>query len=69
MREFGLAESEARSLVKSHREAVEQEIAIFPYRLLGGTIKNISGLFIKAVEEGYETPQNYLDSWVIRHKR
>jgi hypothetical protein len=62
MREFGLAESKARSLVKSHRETVEREIPVFPYRLLGGTIKNVSGLFIKAVEEGYETPQSYLDS-------
>jgi hypothetical protein len=61
MREFGIAESKARSLVKSHREAVEREIAVFPYRLLGGTIKNVSGLFIKAVEEGYEVPQSYLD--------
>jgi hypothetical protein len=62
MREFGVAESKARSLIKSHREAVEREIPVFPYRLLGGAIKNVSGLFIKAVEEGYETPQNYLDS-------
>ena len=30
--------------------------------LLGGAVKNVSGLFIKAVEEGYETPQNYIDS-------
>jgi hypothetical protein len=62
MREFGVAESKARSLVKSHREAVEREIPVFPYRLLGGAVKNVSGLFIKAVEEGYEAPQNYLDS-------
>ncbi len=34
---------------------------VFPYRLLGGAIKNVSGLFIKAVEENYETPQSYLD--------
>jgi hypothetical protein len=61
MREFGLAESKARSLVKSHREASEREITVFPYRLLGGAIKNVSGLFIKAVEENYETPQSYLD--------
>lgn len=62
MREFGISESRARSLVKSHREAVEREILVFPHRLLGGAIKNVSGLFIKAVEEGYEAPQNYLDS-------
>jgi hypothetical protein len=62
MREFGVAESKARSLVKSHREAVEREISVFPHRLLGGAIKNVSGLFIKAVEESYETPQSYLDS-------
>ena len=62
MREFKVGESKARSLVKSHREAVEREIPVFPYRLLGGAVKNLSGLFIKAVEEGYEAPQSYLDS-------
>lgn len=62
MREFRVTESKARSLVKSHREAVEQEATVFPYRLLGGTIKNLSGLFIKAVEEAYEPPQSYFDS-------
>jgi hypothetical protein len=61
MREFRLTESKARSLVKSHREAVEREILIFPYRLLGATVKNLSGLFIKAVEDSYEAPQSYLD--------
>ncbi len=63
MREFGVGESKARSLVKSHREAVEREIPVFPYRLLGGTVKNLSGLFIKAVEEGYEAPQSYFESF------
>ena len=63
MREFGVGESKARSLVKSHREAAEREIPLFPYRLLGGAIKNVSGLFIKAVEEGYEAPQSYLNSF------
>lgn len=29
--------------------------------LLSGAINNVSGLFIKAVEENYETPQSYLD--------
>jgi hypothetical protein len=62
MQEFGVGESKARSLVKSHREAVERELPVFPHRLLGGAIKNVSGLFIKAVEEGYDTPQTYLDS-------
>ncbi len=62
MREFKVAEGKARSLVKSHREAVEREISVFPYRLLGGAVKNLSGLFIAAVEEGYEAPQSYLES-------
>jgi hypothetical protein len=62
MREFKVGEGKARSLVKSHRDAVEREIAVFPYRLLGGTVKNLSGLFIRAVEEGYEAPQSYFDS-------
>ena len=62
MREFRVTESKARSLVKSHREAVGREITVFPYRLLGGKVKNLSGLFIKAVEEGYEPPPSYFDS-------
>ncbi len=51
-----------KSLVKSHKEASEQKISIFPHRLLGRAIKNVSGLFIKAIEEDYEPPQSYLDS-------
>ena len=62
MKGFGVSEKKARALIKSHREAVEREISVFPYRLLGGEVKNISGLFIKAVEEGYEAPQSYLES-------
>lgn len=62
MREFKVSESKARSLVKSHREAVEREITVFPYRLLGGTVKNLSGLFIRAVEESYEPPPSYFDA-------
>lgn len=62
MRDFRVSEKKARALIKSHREAVEREISVFPYRLLGGEVKNISGLFIKAVEEGYEAPESYLES-------
>ena len=62
MKGFKVSEKKARALIKSHREAVEREISVFPYRLLGGEVKNISGLFIKAVEEGYEAPQSYLES-------
>jgi hypothetical protein len=59
---FKLSEKKARALIKSHRQAVEREISVFPYRLLGGEVKNLSGLFIKAVEEGYEAPQSFLES-------
>ena len=62
MKSFGLTEKKAESLVKSHREAVEREISVFPYRLLGKPINNVSGLFIAAVEESYPPPQSYLDS-------
>jgi hypothetical protein len=56
------SEEKPRSIVKSHREAVEREIPVFPYPTLDRAIKNVSGLFIKAVEESYEVPKNYLDS-------
>jgi hypothetical protein len=62
MREFGVGESKARSLVKSHREAVEREIEYFPYRDLANT-KNAAGLFIKAVTEGYEPPPSYFEKF------
>lgn len=62
MKGFRVSEKKARSLVKSHREAVEREILVFPYRVLGTDIKNPSGLFIKAIEEGYEPPESYLES-------
>lgn len=61
MQEFKVTESKARSLVKSHREVVEREIPLFPYRLLGGAVKNVSGLFIKAIEEDYAPPHGYLE--------
>jgi hypothetical protein len=62
MREFGVGESKARSLVKSHREAVEREIEYFPYRDLANA-KNAAGLFIKAVTESYEPPPSYFEEF------
>lgn len=61
MCDFKLTEKKARSLVKSHREAVEREILIFPARLVGTEIKNPSGLFVRAVEENYEPPQVFFE--------
>lgn len=60
IRGFGVSESKARSLVKSHREAVEREIEYFPYRDLANA-KNAAGLFIKAVIESYEPPPSYFE--------
>lgn len=60
VRGFGVSENKARSLVKSHREAVEREIEYFPYRDLANA-KNAAGLFIKAVTESYEPPPSYFE--------
>jgi hypothetical protein len=62
MREFGVGETKARSLVKGSREAVEREIEYFPYRDLANT-KNAAGLFIKAVTESYEPPSSYSEKF------
>ena len=62
MREFKVTESKARSLVKSHRGAVEREIEYFPYRDLANA-KNAAGLFIKAVTENYEPPPSYFEKF------
>lgn len=61
MRKFKVSEKKARELVKSQREAVEQEILVFPSRLVGIDIKSPAGYFIKAVEEGWETPQVFFE--------
>ena len=61
IRKFKVSEKKARELVKSHREAVEREILVFPSRLIGMDIRNPSGLFIKAVEEDYEPPEVFLE--------
>jgi hypothetical protein len=60
MQDFRVTESKARSLVKSHREAVEREILYFPYRDITNAV-NPAGLFIKAVLENYEPPQSYFN--------
>jgi hypothetical protein len=61
VRKFGVSEKKARELVKTHKEAVEREIVIFPERIKGGNIKNQSGLLIKAVEEHYTPPETYFE--------
>lgn len=61
MRKFKVSEKKARELVKSQREAVEQEILVFPSRLVGIDVKSPAGYFIKAVEEGWETPQVFFE--------
>ena len=59
--QFGVAEAKARSLVKTHREAAEAQVAAFPYRGEGKPKKNAAGWLIAAVEGNYTLPVAYLD--------
>jgi hypothetical protein len=59
--QFGVAESKARSLVKTHREAAEAQIAAFPYPREGRARKNAPGWLIAAIEGNYTLPVAYLE--------
>jgi hypothetical protein len=58
---FGISEARARELVKSHREAVEAQLAAYPYRDLGKPRKNAAGWLIAAIEGNYALPAAYLE--------
>jgi hypothetical protein len=57
---FGVAETKARELVNSHKEAAEAQIAAYPYRDTGTPKKNAAGWLIAAIEENYTLPVAYL---------
>jgi len=59
--QFRVAEAKARSLVKTHREAAEAQIAAYPYRGEGKPRKNTAGWLIAAIEGNYTLPVAYLD--------
>jgi hypothetical protein len=56
---FGISEAKARELVKSHKEAVEQQLAAYPFRDLGKPKKNAAGWIIAAIEGNYALPAAY----------
>jgi hypothetical protein len=58
--QFGVAETKARSLVKTHREATEAQIAAFPYRKAKQP-KNAAGWLVAAIEGNYTLPALYLE--------
>ena len=58
---FGVSEAKAQELVNAHREAVEEQLAAYPYRDLGKPRKNAAGWFIAAVEGNYALPDAYLE--------
>lgn len=62
---YGISEKKARGLVKSRRQAVEEQLAAHPYRTLGEEKKNPAGWLIAAIEYGeggYPLPKLYLDA-------
>ncbi len=60
LRIFGVTETKARELVKSHREAMEAQIAAYPYRE-GKALKNAAGWLVAAIEGNYTLPALYLE--------
>jgi hypothetical protein len=59
---LGVMEPKARDLVKTHRTAVEEQIAAFPYREEGKGRRNVAGWLIAAIEGNYELPASYLEA-------
>lgn len=60
LRSFGVSEAKAQNLIKTSREAVETWIRAFPY-VDPKPARNAAGWLVKAIQEGYELPQGYLD--------
>lgn len=58
---FGIAEAKAHELVKGHREAVEVQLAAYPYRHSGKSKKNAAGWLIAAIKNNYTLPVAYLE--------
>lgn len=58
---FGISQAKARELVKTHRKAVEEQLAAYPYRDLDKPKKNAAGWLIAAVEGSYSLPAAYLE--------
>ncbi len=64
LKSYGITEKKARHLVKSRRQAVEEQLAALPYRTIGEEKKNPAGWLIAAVEygdSGYPPPTLYLE--------
>jgi hypothetical protein len=59
--EFGINRAKAAELVKTCREAVEAQIAAYPYRGEGKPRKNAAGWLIAAIEGNYPPPAAYLE--------
>jgi hypothetical protein len=59
--EFGVNRAKAEELVKTCREAVEAQIAAYPYRGEGKPKKNAAGWLIAAIEGNYPPPAAYLE--------
>jgi hypothetical protein len=57
---FGVSRAKAQELVKAVREAVEEQIAAYPYREHKNKT-NVAGWLIKAIENNYELPPTYLE--------
>jgi hypothetical protein len=57
---FRISEAKARDLVKANRNAVEEQLAAYPYRDLGKPKKNAAGWLIAAIEGNYALPAAYL---------
>jgi hypothetical protein len=58
---FGISETKAKELVKSHREAVEVQLTAYPYRNSGKSKKNAAGWLIAAIENNYTLPVAFLE--------
>lgn len=56
---FGISETKARELVQTRREAVEDQLAAYPYRDMGRPRKNAAGWLIAAIEGNFTLPVAY----------
>lgn len=66
---YGITPNRARTLIMSHRDAVEQQLEYYPYHAFTDTHSNPAGWLIKAIEENYAPPELYQDILAQREQK
>lgn len=59
LRQYGVAETKAKDLIKRSKLTVEHQILYFPYLTLADNVNSPSGWIVRAIERNYQAPESY----------